>query len=115
MNLTPAQIIGGAISTLGVLAGATSQMTILFGQTAATDVATVCTLASAILGGWIVAITGQAAQIRAVAAMPGVERVAINEQANSVAAKLATDPDQPKVGATTPDVRAALQTIAKGG
>lgn len=56
----------------------------------------------------------QAAQVTQVAAMPGVERISVNAQANSTLASVATDPTQTKVGATSPDVRATLQTIAKG-
>jgi len=46
--------------------------------------------------------------------MPGVSRVAINEQASQAVAQVAVDPTATKVGASSPDVRATLQQIAKG-
>lgn len=59
-------------------------------------------------------LSTQANTVAEVAAMPGVERISVNAQASSTLAQAAVDPLQPKVGAVTPDVRAALQTIAKG-
>ncbi len=114
MNLTPAQIIALSISTLSVLAGATAQLTTLFGQMVAQDITTACSLIAAILGGWIAVLTGQTAVVKQVAALPGVERISVNAQANPTLAAVATDPGQAKVGATTPDVRAVLSETAKG-
>lgn len=59
-------------------------------------------------------LSTQANTVAEVAAMPGVERIAVNAQANSTLAQAAVNPDQPKVGAVSPDVRATLQNIAKG-
>lgn len=55
----------------------------------------------------------QGAQVQQVAQMPGVTRIAVNEQASPALAAVATDPTQPKVGPTTPDVRSVLQATAK--
>jgi hypothetical protein len=51
--------------------------------------------------------------VKAVAAMTGVTRVAVNEQASPTLAAIATDPTQPKVGPATPDVRPTLVATAK--
>jgi len=59
-------------------------------------------------------LSTQAATVKEVAAMPGVERIAVNTQANPTLAAVATDANQPKVGAVSPDARAILQNIAKG-
>jgi hypothetical protein len=59
-------------------------------------------------------LSTQANTVRDVASMPGVERVTVNAQANSTLAQVATDPQQPKVGAVTPEVRAVLRDLAKG-
>lgn len=114
MNLTPAQIIALVISTLGVLAGASAQLTTLFGQNVAGLIVTSSSLLSAVLAGWIAVLTGQASITKQVAAMPGVERVVVNENANPVLASVATDPAQPKVGATDSDTQEKLQRTAHG-
>jgi hypothetical protein len=56
-------------------------------------------------------LSTQGATLREVAAMPGVDRITVNAQANSTLAQEAISKDQPKIGAATPDVRQALQTI----
>jgi hypothetical protein len=58
-------------------------------------------------------LSTQVNQIASVAAIPGVSRVAINEQASPAIAQAATDPAQPKVGPATPELRSVLNTIAK--
>ena len=57
---------------------------------------------------------GWGGMVRDVAAMPGVESIKINSQANQTLASVAVDPEQPKVGATTPQTRDILQDTAKG-
>jgi hypothetical protein len=114
VNLTPLQIIGIILAINGALTGATAQLTDLFGAVIAKDIVSVASLGSAILGGIITSMSGQAAQIRNVAAMPGVARVQIDATASQTVAQVALDPNQPKVGASTPDVRTTLQNIAKG-
>ena len=93
MNLTPAQIIALSISTLSVLGGATAQLTTLFGQAVANDITTTCALLAAILGGWIAVLTGQASIVKQVAAMPGVDKITVNTQANQTLATLAVSND----------------------
>ena len=114
MNLTPLQIIGIILAVNGALTGATAQLTDLFGATVAKDIVSIASLGSAVLGGIITSMSGQASQIRNVAAMPGVARVQIDTSATQAVAQVAVDPTQPKVGAASPDARATLQTIAKG-
>ena len=108
MNLTPAQTIALTISTLSVLAGASAQLTTLFGQIVAQDITTGCSLLAAILGGWIAVVTGQASQIANVAAMPGVTRISVNENAGVTLAAAAVDPAQQKVGPVSPEIRSTL-------
>lgn len=114
LNLTPLQIIGIILAINGALTGATAQLTDLFGAVVAKDIVSVASLGSAILGGVITSMSGQASQIRNVASMPGVERISVNTTANQTLAQAATDPTQPKVGATTPQVREVLKDTAKG-
>jgi hypothetical protein len=69
----------------------------LFGQAIANDITAACVILSAILGGWVVAVTGQSAVVKQVAAMPGVENININSKANETLAAVAADPTQTKV------------------
>ena len=114
MNLTPLQIIGIILAVNGALTGATAQLTDLFGATVAKDIVSIASLGSAILGGIITSMSGQAAQIRNVAAMPGVERITINPTAGANVASVAIDPTQSNVGATTVEAREVLKNTAKG-
>lgn len=112
MSLTLTQKVALASVTLSALAGATAQLTPLFGATVATDIASVAALGGTIVSGWIFVLTGQAATVSQVAAMPGVERITVNPQATPAVAQIATDPAQLKVG-TKPEDRAAVVAIAK--
>ena len=114
VNLTPLQIIGIILAINGALTGATAQLTDLFGAVVAKDIVSLASLGSAILGGIITAMSGQATMIKNVAAMPGVERISVNQSAGPALAQAATDPSQPKIGATTREVRDVLTDTAKG-
>jgi hypothetical protein len=93
MNLTPLQIIGIILAINGALTGATAQLTDLFGAIVAKDIVSIASLGSAILGGIITSMSGQASQIKNVAAMPGVERISVNSQANTALATIAVSDD----------------------
>lgn len=112
MNLTPLQIIGIILAVNGALTGATAQLTDLFGPLIAKDIVSVASLGSAILGGIITAISGQATMIKNVAAMPGVETITVNKMANPALATIAVDPAQLKVEAT-PQAAAAVNATAR--
>lgn len=112
MNLTPLQIIGIILAVNGALTGATAQLTDLFGPLVAKDIVSVASLGSAILGGIITSISGQGAQIKNVLAMPGVERINVNAQANQTLAAIAIDPGVDKI-APTPAAMATVTQTAK--
>jgi len=114
MNLTLGQKISMALVLLTVFGGATAQLTPILGAYASTTIATIASLLASIVSGWMFIITGQGNMVRDVAAMPGVTRVAVNEQASQALAQVATDPNQPKVGAISPEVRETLNATAKG-
>jgi hypothetical protein len=114
MNLTSKQwfqIISGIVSSL-ITAGAL--FTTLFGQDLTLKIIAVLGLFNIMLNSIGAAVSGQANLVKDVTAMPGVERISVNASASPVLAAAATDPDQPKVGATTPEVRASLIETAKG-
>lgn len=113
MNLTPLQIIGIILAVNGALASATGQLTDLFGPTIAKDIASIASLGSAILGGIITSMSGQASQIKNVLAMPGVEKINVNAQANAALATIAVDPTVDKIS-PTPAAQTAVEQTAKG-
>lgn len=114
MNLTGKQILSIVAAVVSVLMLATTQLTDLFGASVARNVVSVAALANMIINSIMAALTGQSSLVRDVAAMPGVERISINAGANTTLAQAATDFAQPKIGATTPEVRSALVETAKG-
>lgn len=114
MNITSKQwfqIMSGIIS--GLITGAALLQT-LFGQDLTIKIVAGLGVANIILSSVGTALSGQANLVKDVAAMPGVERVAVNANATPALAQVATDPAQPKIGATSPEVRAVLQDTAKG-
>lgn len=107
------QIISIFIVVLGVLMISTAQLTDLFGATVAKSIVSVAALANSILGGIMSVITGQASMVKEVAAMPGVESIKVNAQANHTLATIAEDPAVLKVEAT-PQAQAQVTRTAEG-
>lgn len=114
MNLTGKQWLAIVAATVSALMLATTQLTDIFGASMAKTIVSTAALANMILNSIIAAVTGQANLIRDVAAMPGVTRISVNQDANQVLAAVATDPQQPKVGAVDAGTRIHLQDTAKG-
>lgn len=114
LNLTPLQILGIIVVINGALIGGTAQLTDLLGPSAAHIVVSVCSLGNSILGGLVTVFSGQGAQLKNVAAMPGVEKVLINAAANNTVATLAVSnaPEAAKIEAT-PSAEAAVTKTAK--
>lgn len=108
------QIVACVIAVLGVLMISTSQLQDLFGPTVAKSIVSLAALLNSILGGILAALTGQANTIKEVAAMPGVESIKVNAQANQVLSAVAIDPAQPKVEATTSKVEETITKTAEG-
>lgn len=111
-NLTAGQWLGIILAVLGVLAASTVQLTDLFGPSIAKTIGTVANLLMTTLSSILVVITGQAAQLQAVQAMPGVEKITVNARANETLATLAVDPAQPKIE-PLPQAAAAVQRAAQ--
>lgn len=113
MNITRNQWIAITILALGLISGATGQMTDIFGAGAAKSIASAASFMSSFVAGIQVILGGQGQQIKDVAAMPGIEKVTVNSAANSTLAGLAVDPKQDKV-APTPSAMTAVENTAKG-
>lgn len=113
MNLNLNQVLNIIGAILGVMVVSTASLTELFGQGPAKTIVAASGLIVAIVNGVNGVISGQASQLRAVAAMPGVEPIKINTLANKTAATLAVDPSQDKIE-PAPGADQKLEQIAKG-
>lgn len=113
-TLTPAQWIAMILVILGAITGGTSQLTEVIGPGATKVAVALASLATTILSGWIMVLTGQASQVKAVQAMPGVDKIVVNAQANQTLASLAVDPSQQKIE-TAPGAAGTVANTAKNG
>lgn len=114
MNLTPLQWIGIVLIVNGAITGSVSELTDLLGASWAKHVISLATIGSAICGGLVTMFGGQSAQVRNVLAMPGVEKITVNTQANATLAQIAVDPALDKIE-PVPQASARVTAIAKGG
>ena len=116
--MTLIQKIALSIAVLGFLSGATTQLTDIlapFGSFAPVIVKEIVSLAgvvSGILGVVLSFMTGQAKQVQTVQAMPGVEKIVVNEKASAALATLAVDPAQDKIE-VTPQAQRVVEATAK--
>lgn len=107
------QIISGTVS--GLITGAAFFQT-LFGQTITLDIIAGLGLTNIIVSSIGAAISGadsQDTQIKNVLAMPGVQKIDVNEKASPDLAKLAVDPTIDKIG-PIPAAEARVAATAKG-
>lgn len=113
MDITRNQWIAIIILALGLISGATGQMTDIFGAGAAKSIASSASFLSSFVAGLQIILGGQSQQVLDVKNMPGVEKIDINAKANQTLAKMALDPSVDKVGITSGDKDAVIET-AKG-
>lgn len=112
MNLNRGQILSIVVLVLGVLMASTSQLTDLFGPQITKYIVSASSLLTSILAGINTVLQGQGSQLAAVQAMPGVEKIVVNSQANATLATMAVDPLQDKIEAT-PAAQDAVEATAK--
>lgn len=118
MNLTIVQKIALSIAGLGFLAASGTQLTDIFAPFGSTaplivkEIVSVSTFVSGGLGVILTFITGQSSQITAVRAMPGVEKILVNEKANATLATMAVAQEENKIEAT-PQAQKAVEATAK--
>lgn len=114
-SITPIQWIGIIILFNTTVIGGASQLPDLgLGAGAVKAILALATLGNGFLGGLVTMFGGQAAMVKTVAAMPGVDRISVNASANTTLAQVATDPAQQKVGAASAATREVLKETAKG-
>lgn len=107
-NLTSKQWFQIASGVIGSLITGAALLQTLFGQDVTIKIVAVLGIANIILSSVGAAVSGQQNLVRDVAAMPGVTRISVNEQASPALATVATDPASPKIGPTSPEARTAL-------
>ena len=101
------------VGILSATAGATVQLTDVFGPGVARAIVSVANLAMTIVvTPFLFAVTGQTAQIKAVNNMPGVQSIVVNKEASTNLAAIAVDPNS-KVEAA-PGAEKAVEATAKG-
>lgn len=113
MSITRNQWIAIIILALGLISGATGQMTDIFGVGAAKSIASAASFLSSFVAGIQVILGGQGTQVKDVLAMPGVEKISVNGQANAALATLAVDPTVDKIAPTPAAESAVSATAAK--
>ena len=116
--MNTAQKLALTIGILGFVATGSTQLTDIFspfGSLAPLIVKEIVSLsgfATGVLGIVLTFTTGQSGMVKSVQAMPGVEKIVVNEQANATLATLAVDPTQAKIE-TVPSALPAVQATAR--
>lgn len=114
-NLNTKQVIAIIMAVLGVVAMASAQLVDMGASTAvAKSVTTAAGFVNTILAAVVAAISGQASMVKEVAAMPGVESIKVNDQANQVLAAVAVDPKIENVESIDKRTENVVQQTAKG-
>lgn len=113
MNLNGKQIISIIGAVLGVLMISTTQLTDLFGAGVAKTLVSIAGLVNTILSSVMAVLTSQGSTVKDVLAMPGVEKININADANKTLASLAIDPAINKIS-PTPDAMNQVTKTAEG-
>lgn len=113
LNIQPKQwltIVSGFVSSM--ITGA-ALLNPLFGETQSLKIVAGLGIFNLMLNSVQTALGGQAQLIKDVAAMPGVEKITVNAQANPVVASIAVDPTVDKVAPTNAAFDQVTET-AKG-
>lgn len=113
MNITRNQWIAITILALGLISGATGQMTDIFGAGPAKSIASAASFMSSFVAGIQVILGGQGQQVKDVRNMEGVQHIEVNEKANPTLAALAVDPNEPKI-APSQAAAVRVEAIAEG-
>lgn len=114
MNLSLKQWLAILAGLAAFIAVSGTQLTEIAGPAGAKTITALAGLLSGGLNVVIAIIAGQASTVKEVAAMPGVETIKVNSQANSTLAAVAVDPAQSKVEAVSPAVEQTLTQKANG-
>lgn len=112
-NFTTGQWMAILIGILSATAGATAQLTPVFGPGVSGLLVSLANLVMTIFVTPVLfVVTGQNSMVNSVRSMPGVDKVVVNEKATGALAVLAASPDDNKVEAT-PQAQKAVEAAAK--
>lgn len=111
--VTRNQWIAITILALGLISGATGQMTDIFGAGVAKSIASAASFLSSFVAGVQIILGGQSQQVKDVRAMDGVQHIEINEKATPTLAAMAMDPTEPKIAPSQASA-AQVEAIAEG-
>src|ERR1700678_1229120 len=108
-NLTAIQWFGIVILFNSTILGGASQLGNLFiPENGVKAILALATLGNGFLGGLVTMFGNPGSMVRTVSDFQGVEPIRINATALPSVAAAAIDPTQPKIGTTTPEVRATF-------
>lgn len=110
MNLNGKQFLAIGVALLGVLGASTAQLDIIVGPAITKVVVAIDTLLMSGMSAVLAVLTGQSNIVKDVQAMPGVEKITINAQANPTLATLAVDPKNDKIEPTPQAATAVAKT-----
>lgn len=96
-NLTVNQVLLIFIAICSALSASSATLGDLFDAPTVKTIVGISNMINTIVASIVVALTGQAGLVKAVAAMPGVEEIKVNSNANQTLASVAVDPQQDKV------------------
>lgn len=91
------QIISNVVS--GLITGA-ALLTTLFGQEFALQFVAVLGIFNIVISSIVTSTSGQGATVKEVLAMPGVDKIDVNEKASAVLTAIAVDPNVSKISLT---------------
>lgn len=114
MNLNGKQIISIIGAIVSVLMVSTAQLTDLFGPGVAKEIVSVAGLLNMTLQSVMVAITSQGSTVKDVLAMPGVDKINVNAQANATLAAIAVDPKVDRISPTPAALESVTRTASTG-
>lgn len=97
MNITGKQWLAIVVAVLSVLAVSTAQLQDIVGPTLAKTIVSIAALANTVLASVLAVVNSQASLVTDVRAMPGVEKIEVNERANKTLANLAVDDTEEKI------------------
>ena len=113
MNLSTVQILALILVILGAITGGTGQLTEIAGPGVTRILVATASLATTIISGFIMVLTGQSSIVKSVQAMPGVESITVNAKANETLASMAIDPTNDKIQVTPEAQKKVEETAAK--
>lgn len=113
MQLNTKQLLGIIGVVLGVLITSSSALTDIFGVGTAKTIIALAGMLNSTVSGVLMVLNSQGSTIKDVLAMPGVEKINVNGQANKTLSAIAVDPNQDKIGPTPAAMDVVTQT-AKG-